>query len=72
MNVTIINIGDELLIGQVVNTNASTMSQLLTGVGMEVRKTMVVGDVRQDIWDAVDEARTISPRSYSASISTVS
>ena len=56
MNVTIINIGDELLIGQVVNTNASTMSQLLTGVGMEVRKTMVVGDVRQDIWDAVDEA----------------
>jgi len=56
MNVTIINIGDELLIGQVVNTNASTMSQLLTGAGMEVRKTMVVGDVRQDIWDAVDEA----------------
>lgn len=56
MNVTIINIGDELLIGQVVNTNVSTMSQLLTGVGMEVRKTMVVGDVRQDIWDAVDEA----------------
>lgn len=56
MNVTIINIGDELLIGQVVNTNASTMSKLLTTAGMEVRKTMVVGDVRQDIWDAVDEA----------------
>lgn len=56
MKVTIINIGDELLIGQVVNTNASTMSKLLTGAGMEVRKTMVVGDVYQDIWDAVDEA----------------
>lgn len=56
MNVTIINIGDELLIGQVVNTNASTMSRLLTQAGMEVRKTMVVGDVRQDIWNAVDEA----------------
>ena len=30
MNITIINIGDELLIGQVVNTNASTMSRMLT------------------------------------------
>ena len=56
MNVTIINIGDELLIGQVVNTNASTMSKLLTEAGMEVRKTMVVGDVYDDIWAAVDEA----------------
>ena len=56
MNVTIVNIGDELLIGQVVNTNASVMSRMLTGVGMNVRKTVVVGDVYQDIWNAVDEA----------------
>lgn len=56
MNITIINIGDELLIGQVVNTNASTMSRLLTAAGMEVRKTLVVGDERKAIWDAVDEA----------------
>ena len=56
MNVTIINIGDELLIGQVVNTNASTMSRLLTEAGMEVKHTVVVGDVYKDIWVAVDEA----------------
>ena len=56
MNVTIINIGDELLIGQVVNTNASTMSRLLTEGGMEVKHTVVVGDVYNDIWVAVDEA----------------
>lgn len=56
MTVSIINIGDELLIGQVVNTNASTMSRLLTAAGMDVLKTMVVGDERQAIWDAVDEA----------------
>lgn len=56
MNVTIINIGDELLIGQVVNTNASTMSRLLTAAGMDVCKTLVVGDVYKDIWVAVDEA----------------
>lgn len=56
MNVSIINIGDELLIGQVVNTNASTMSRLLTAAGMNVKKTVVVGDNRDDIWHAVDEA----------------
>ncbi|MBP5526895.1 MAG: competence/damage-inducible protein A [Bacteroidales bacterium] len=56
MNVTIINIGDELLIGQVVNTNASTMSHLLTEAGMAVTRTVVVGDNYKDIWVTVDEA----------------
>ena len=56
MTTTIINIGDELLIGQVVNTNASTMSRLLTESGIAVRRTVVVGDVYHDIWTAVDEA----------------
>ena len=56
MKVSIINIGDELLIGQVVNTNASAMAQMLTEAGMEVGKTVVVGDSRDDIWQAVDAA----------------
>ena len=56
MDVSIINIGDELLIGQVENTNASTMARMLTEAGMAVRRTVVVGDVYQDIWNAVDEA----------------
>ena len=56
MNVSIINIGDELLIGQVVNTNASTMSRMLTEAGFEVKSTVVVGDNRDDIWHAVEEA----------------
>lgn len=56
MNVSIINIGDELLIGQVVNTNASTMSSLLTAAGMKVNNTIVVGDNRDDIWNSVDKA----------------
>ena len=60
MNVTIINIGDELLIGQVVNTNASTMSRLLTESGMAVKRTVVVGDIYKDIWAAVDEAMSES------------
>ncbi len=56
MDVSIINIGDELLIGQVVNTNASTMARMLSEAGMAVRRTVVVGDVYQDIWNSVDEA----------------
>lgn len=44
MKVRIINIGDELLIGQVVNTNAARMSQLLTEAGMEVDSVETIGD----------------------------
>lgn len=54
--VTIINIGDELLLGQVVNTNASAMAKMLTEAGFEVTHTVVVGDSREDIWQAVDSA----------------
>ena len=56
MDVSIINIGDELLLGQVVNTNAATMGRMLVEAGMEVKRTVVVGDVYDDIWQAVDEA----------------
>lgn len=49
MNVSIINIGDELLIGQVVNTNASTMSKMLVAAGMDVKETAVIADDRNAI-----------------------
>ena len=49
MKATIINIGDELLIGQVVNTNASFMSQRLIAAGIDVCGTYVIGDVAEDI-----------------------
>ena len=54
--VSIINIGDELLLGQVVNTNASTMSKMLTGAGFDVANVTVVGDVREDIERSLDQA----------------
>ena len=60
MEITIINIGDELLIGQVVNTNASMMSCMHTEAGMAVRRTVVVGDAREDIRAAVDKAMRTS------------
>lgn len=49
MKATIINIGDELLIGQVVNTNASSMSQMLIAAGIDVCGTYVIGDRADDI-----------------------
>ena len=49
MKVSIISIGDELLIGQVVNTNASWMSQLLVSNGMNVDKVYTISDKRADI-----------------------
>lgn len=49
MNVSIINIGDELLIGQVVNSNASSMSRHLIAAGMDVKEVAVIGDDPQAI-----------------------
>jgi nicotinamide-nucleotide amidase len=49
MKVSILNIGDELLIGQVVNTNAAQMSQMLTQAGMAVSGVFTVGDLSEDI-----------------------
>ncbi len=48
----IITIGDEVLIGQVVNTNASFMGQRLSEVGLDVARTLVVGDDYDEIMRA--------------------
>lgn len=50
----IISIGDELLIGQVVNTNAAWLGNILTTNGIEVISTLTIGDGEQDIVDALD------------------
>ncbi|MEA4966565.1 MAG: molybdopterin-binding protein, partial [Bacteroidaceae bacterium] len=44
MDIEIINIGDELLIGQVVNTNASFMSEELNKVGLNVNRVTTIAD----------------------------
>lgn len=54
--VAIINIGDELLLGQVVNTNASTMSRMLTQAGFDVDSVLTVGDNRNAITHALKES----------------
>jgi nicotinamide-nucleotide amidase len=54
-NVSIITIGDELLIGQVIDTNSAWIAQQLNRVGVRVKRRVAVGDVWDDIWRALDE-----------------
>lgn len=49
MNASIISIGDELLIGQVVNTNASYIAEQLNMIGISVRNIITIGDNQTDI-----------------------
>jgi nicotinamide-nucleotide amidase len=52
---SIITIGDELLIGQVVDTNSAWMAQELNKNGIWVGHRVAVGDVKADIRNALDE-----------------
>lgn len=54
INASIITIGDELLIGQTVDTNSAWMAQELNKIGVWVRRKVAVGDVWDDIWNALD------------------
>jgi nicotinamide-nucleotide amidase len=52
---SIITIGDELLIGQVIDTNSAWMAQQLNKAGIWVKRRVAVGDTWNDIWQALDE-----------------
>ncbi|MBS1626316.1 MAG: CinA family nicotinamide mononucleotide deamidase-related protein [Bacteroidetes bacterium] len=52
---SIITIGDELLIGQVIDTNSAFIAQELNKIGVPVKKRVAVGDVWDDIWNSLNE-----------------
>lgn len=56
MRAEIITIGDELLIGQVVDTNSAWMAQRLNEIGIEVYQITSVHDNREHILQALDGA----------------
>ena len=56
MRAEIITIGDELLIGQVVDTNSAWMAQRLNEAGIELYQITSVHDDRAHILQALDEA----------------
>ena len=56
MRAEIITIGDELLIGQVVDTNSAWMAEQLNAYGIELYQITSVHDSREHIIAALDEA----------------
>ena len=54
VNASIITIGDELLIGQTIDTNSAWIGQELNKIGVWVKRRVAVGDVWDDIWNALD------------------
>lgn len=56
MNAEIINIGDEILLGQVDNTNAAWLTRRLTAIGVEVQRITVIPDSEKEILQAFQKA----------------
>jgi nicotinamide-nucleotide amidase len=52
---SIITIGDELLIGQVVDTNSAWMAQELNKAGIWLKRRVAVGDNKEEIIRALDD-----------------
>lgn len=61
MNVEILCIGNELLIGKIVNTNASWLAHRVTSLGCLVSTIYVVGDNLKDIGRGLMEALEMKP-----------
>ncbi len=56
MKLSIIVIGDELLIGQVIDTNSGDIARMLNPVGWKVNDVQVIGDNADEILRAIDRA----------------
>ncbi len=56
MTAAVISIGDELLIGQTVNTNASFIAAELNLAGIQVRSILTIADEKNEISNALQQA----------------
>lgn len=55
LHASVITIGDELLIGQTIDTNSAFIAQEFNKIGLWVKRRVAVGDNFDDIWNALDE-----------------
>ena len=60
MKATILTIGDEILIGQIVDTNSVSIAKHLNAAGIVVREKISIGDDRAQITGAVERALRMS------------
>jgi nicotinamide-nucleotide amidase len=58
MNAEIITIGDEILIGQIVDTNSQWIAQQLNKIGVSVYQITSIQDEKQHILKTLEEAQT--------------
>ena len=58
MNATIITIGDEILIGQIVDTNSVSIAKHLNNIGITIARKLSIGDRRDAIIESLTEAMT--------------
>src|SRR6476660_6425528 len=56
MDVELITIGDELLLGFTIDTNAAHLARELASIGVEIVRRTTVGDSAEEIADGVREA----------------
>lgn len=56
MRADIITIGDEILIGQIIDTNSAWIASRLGEIGVTIRRKYSIGDRREEIIDAVEES----------------
>lgn len=57
INASIITIGDELLIGQVIDTNSAFIAQEMNKAGFAIKRRVAVGDSKEEIVAALDEEK---------------
>lgn len=55
INASIITIGDELLIGQTIDTNSAFIAQELNKIGIWIKRRIAIGDVKDEILNALND-----------------
>ena len=56
MKAIIITIGDEILMGQILDTNSQYIAHRLTNIGVEVTEILSIPDKRDEIYNTVEYA----------------
>jgi nicotinamide-nucleotide amidase len=54
MKISTLSIGDEVIFGEITDTNAAHIASRIYEVGFKVRQHLCVGDIEQDIMEAVE------------------
>lgn len=57
MNSKILTVGDEILIGQIVNTNAAFLGDVLFSLGLPVEKSVTIGDDEKMLTDELQDSQ---------------